>query len=106
MLVLENSYKEKKKAKNSLCELWRFPREGWVYKRVCCTGERGVLGWKRDTGRMKGLAVCVPRAGWWPSVLGGLKIRPAEARKWWGIWWEEDGVGRGWLARTTRQSEG
>ena len=40
----------------------------------------GVLEWKGDTGRMKGLAVCLPRAGGWPSVLRGLGSRPAEAR--------------------------
>ena len=36
----------------------------------------------------------LPRAGGWQSGLRGLGIRPAEARQWRGLQWEEGGVGR------------
>ena len=51
----------------------------------------------------------LPRAGGWPSVLRVLGILPAEARWGRGVWWVEDGVGRGCRgcrARTLERSGG
>ena len=48
----------------------------------------------------------LPIAGGCPSGLRDLGSRPAGARQWRGLWWEEGGVGRGSLTQTFRRSRG
>ena len=52
----------RKEANSSLSELWRFPREEWVHKRECRSGEGGrVCDWKGDAVVGRG----------WPSFFRG-----------------------------------